>query len=121
MLDGTVLVIEGRGYEPESGELVFNALATVHYVVGSDEYRIRTNAMGRGGDFPIVPVDGGFDWFIDMGGPKVRYEIRLVEGQWLEEGYYVTPDGEEMKIIELRLDRLGDTDWPAAGAVEMVD
>ncbi|WP_265563280.1 DUF1579 domain-containing protein [Sphingomicrobium arenosum] len=116
MLDGAILVIEGRGYEGETGALSFNAFGVIHYDVAAQQYRIRTNAMGRGGEFRVEPVENGFDWFIEQG-PPIRYEARLIEGQWIETGYIALPGREEARLIDMRLDRLGDTDWPMAGAV----
>ena len=49
-LDGSVKLIEGRGYE-EDGRVGFNALGIVYYDLAKQAYGLRSFAQGRGGDF----------------------------------------------------------------------
>ena len=58
-LDGSIKVIEGRGYETD-GRVGFNAFGVISYSTEAKSYRIRSHAMGRYGDFAIVPTDDGY-------------------------------------------------------------
>src|SRR5689334_4691855 len=49
-LDGTVKVIEGRGYEKD-GRVGFNALGIVYFDAQKRAYGFRSWALGRGGEF----------------------------------------------------------------------
>jgi hypothetical protein len=48
-LDGSVRVIEGRGYEAD-GSVIFNAFAIISYDLTKREYRMRSYAQGYTGD-----------------------------------------------------------------------
>ena len=39
--------------------------------------------------------------------------------RWREVGECIAGDAPPMQIVEMNLRRVGDTDWPAAGAVPM--
>ena len=49
-LDGSVRVIEGRGYDAD-GRVTFNALAIISYNPATRTYSMRSYAMGSAGDF----------------------------------------------------------------------
>ncbi len=53
-LDGSVKVIEGRGYEPD-GRVAFNAFGVISYDPAKQGYTMRSYAQGRVGDFVITP------------------------------------------------------------------
>src|SRR3989454_12646083 len=53
-LDGTVKVIEGRGYD-ESGKVTFNAFGTVSYNPDTDRFTLHSHALGMVGDFNLTP------------------------------------------------------------------
>ena len=118
MLDGSILVVEGRGYDSETGSLDFNAFGAIHYDMMTQEYRLRSTAQGRSGDFLVQPVEGGFDWFIEQGPVKIRYEARNVDGRWIETGFLSMPGREdELQFMRMELERIGDSDWPSGGEV----
>src|SRR5436190_20265537 len=52
-LDGSLKVIEGRGHDPD-GSVRFNAFGIVSYDPAKKAYSMRSYAMGRTGDFPLV-------------------------------------------------------------------
>src|SRR4051812_14270922 len=52
-LDGSVKVIEGRGYD-DQGKVTFNALGIISYDIDQKTYSMRSYAMGRSGDFPVT-------------------------------------------------------------------
>lgn len=115
-LQGGVKVIEGRGYEPD-GKVSFNAFATISYDVQKESYQMRSYAQGYAGDFTMVLTDKGYYWTIPMGPVQVRYTMTMENNEWVEIGERMVPGQPAQKFFEMRLKRLGDTDWPAAGAV----
>jgi hypothetical protein len=52
-------------------------------------------------------------------GAIMRYTDTVRDGSWLDVGEYVAGDAPPRRVVELNLSRVGDTDWPAAGAVPM--
>lgn len=116
-LGGSVRVIEGRGYDAE-GATVFNAMAVLSWDEQQDRYRFRSWANGRDGDFEFRRTDDGFVWEVPAGpGAVVRYTAVVRDGAWHERGDYVREGMDPMPMMEMTLRRVGDTDWPAAGAV----
>lgn len=120
ILDGTVRIIEGRGYDAASGALTFNAFATISYDAVKKAWNMRSHAMGRAGDFNFAPTADGFTWSLPAG-PKaiVRYTAVIKDGNWREIGEYVMEGQPPRQVFEMNVKRIGDTDWPAAGAVPM--
>jgi len=115
-LDGAVRVVEGRGYDGD-GALVFNAFGTISFDPATNAYSMRALAMGRVGDFPITLTEGGFSWEIAAGPATIRYTATVEGGVWSEIGERIVPGQEPMRFFEMRVERLGDTDWPAGGAL----
>jgi len=115
-LDSTLKLIEGRGYDAE-GKLVFHAVATLGYDARKKAYAFRTNARGEIGDFAFTPTDSGFVWEIPTPSFTMRYTAVIRDGRWREVGERIVTGGQPVRFIELDVTRLGDTDWPAGGAV----
>lgn len=116
-LDGAVRVIEGRGHDAD-GRVVFNAFGTIAFDPGKGRYTLHSHAMGRVGAFPLTVTGDGFQWELPAGpGTTLRYTARVVDGRWLETGERITDGGPPVQVFGMTLDRIGDTDWPAAGAV----
>lgn len=117
MLDGTVMVIEGKGYE-EDGSVPFNAFAVVSYDPATKAYSMRSYALGYSGDFPLTVKDKGYSWQIPAGpNAVIRYHADLSDGTFTEVGDYVAEGQPPRRIFEMKLQRVGDTDWPAAGVL----
>ncbi|MEP6941745.1 MAG: DUF1579 domain-containing protein [Betaproteobacteria bacterium] len=116
MLDGSVKVIEGKGYDPE-GKVTFNAFATISYDVATKVYTMHSNALGRVGDFVLVPTSEGFTWEIPAGPVTIRYNAVVKDGTWHEVGDRIAPGQETLRFFDMNLKRVGDTDWPAGGAI----
>src|SRR5204863_3103992 len=57
-LDGSVKVIEGRGYEAD-GRVGFNAFGVIFYDSMKKAYGFRSWALGRAGDFKFELVPDG--------------------------------------------------------------
>lgn len=117
-LDGTVKVIEGRGYDSASGKVSFNALGVISYDPGKRAYSLHSWALGRSGDFALKRTEDGYVWEIPAGpGSTIRYTATIQNGKWREVGDRIVPDKEPQRIFEMNLVRVGDTDWPGAGAI----
>jgi hypothetical protein len=115
-LDGSVKVIEGKGYEAD-GKIGFNAFATISYDTVKKVYNLHSYAQGRIGDFVLKPTSDGLIWDITAGPMIIRHTITIKDGVWREVGHYIMPGKEPVQVLEINLKRIGDTDWPAAGAV----
>lgn len=117
MLDGTALVIEGRGYD-ETGKLVFNAFAVISYDAATDQYAMNSWTDGRSGKFPFAVTDKGFDWSVPLpNGATIQYSATLADGKWVEAGSYARQGMPPLEFAKLDVQRIGDTDWPASGFV----
>lgn len=116
MIGGSIKVIEGRTTEAD-GEVTFNAFAVVSWDDATDRYTMRSWANGMAADFPLEATADGFKWSAPSGGGRMDYVTTHRDGEWVETGDFVMPDGEPMRVIELRLRRRGDTGWPAADPV----
>jgi hypothetical protein len=116
-LDGSVKVIEGRGYEA-SGKVTFNAFGTISYNAAKHAYTLHSYAMGNVGDFVLTPTADGYLWEIPAGPMTIRYTASIKDGTWREVGDQIVSGKDPVRFFEMNLKRVGDTDWPAAGAVE---
>lgn len=118
-LDGSIRVVEGRGYLPD-GSIGFNAFAVISYDPAKKAYTMRSYTGGRYGDFPLQARADGFDWQIPAGpNATVRYTAVVKDGTWVETGEFVAEGQPPRKFFEMRLKRIGDSDWPSGGAVPM--
>ena len=116
-LDGSVKVLEGRGYEAD-GRVGFNAFGTISYNPATKTYTLHSHAMGSVGDFPFKPTPDGYTWEIPMGPARtLRYTAVIKDGTLKEVGDVLEPGKEPFRNFEMTLTRIGDTTWPAAGAV----
>jgi hypothetical protein len=115
-LDGSVKVVEGRGYDAD-GKVGFNAFATISYKPATQGYAMHSYAQGNVGDFVLTPTADGFVWEIPAGPMIIRYTATIKDGAWREVGDRILPGKEPMRFFEMNLKRIGDTTWPAAGAV----
>jgi len=115
-LDGSVKVIEGRGYDAE-GKVAFNAFGTVSYDPGTRVYTLHSYAMGNVGDFSFKPTADGYVWEIPAGPMTIRYTCVVKDGTWHEVGDRIVPGKEPVRFFEMNLKRIGDTTWPASGAI----
>jgi len=115
-LDGSVKVIEGRGYGAD-GKLTFNAFGTISYNPATHAYTLHSYAMGNAGDFVLTPAADGVAWEIPAGPMTIRYTAVIKDGAWREVGDRILSGKESVRFFEMNLKRVGDTNWPAAGAV----
>ena len=116
LLGGAVHVVEGRGYNAD-GSTGFNALAIISYDPDKEAYSMRSYAMSLAGDFPMVLTPTGAVWTIPAGPATIRYTITVQDGVWHEVGERVMEGQPPMAFFEMTLKRIGDSSWPAAGAI----
>lgn len=115
-LEGSLKVIEGRGYDAD-GRVTFNAFGIVSYNPSMRAYSMRSYAQGYAGDFSFKPTADGYTWEIPAGPAMIRYTA-TIKGDVLHEiGERIVASGDPIRIFEMTLKRVGDSDWPAAGAV----
>ena len=115
-LDGSVKVIEGRGYNAD-GTVGFNAFGTISYNPATHVYTLHSYAMGNVGDFVITRTGDGYTWEIPAGPMTIRYTAVIKDGAWREVGDRIVPGKDPVRFFEMNLKRVGDTNWPAAGAI----
>ncbi|MGA7989883.1 MAG: DUF1579 domain-containing protein [Thermoanaerobaculia bacterium] len=115
-LDGSVKVIEGRGYEAD-GRVSFNAFGTISFSPATSAYTFHSYAMGNVGDFTIKPTPDGYTWEIPAGPTTIRYTAVIKDGTLREVGDRLAPGKDPVRFFEMTLTHIGDTTWPAGGAV----
>jgi hypothetical protein len=115
-LDGSVKVIEGRGYNSD-GKVTFNAFGTISYNPATHVYTLHSYAQGNVGDFVLTPTADGYVWEIPAGPVIIRYTAVIKDGAWREVGDRIMQGKEAVRFFEMNLKRVGDTNWPAGGAV----
>lgn len=74
---------------------------------------------GRSGDFALTPSADGYVWEIPAGPMIIRYTAVIKDGAWREVGDRIAPGKDPVRFFEMNLKRVGDTTWPAAGAIPM--
>lgn len=117
LLDGTVRLVEGRGYDG-AGKTVFNAFAVISYDPVKRAYSMRSYAEGYTGDFPLTVRGDGWSWSQPMGpGATLKYTATFTRDGWRETGERVAGDATPVRMFEMNLKRVGDGAWPAGGAV----
>lgn len=115
-LDGSVKVVEGRGYNAD-GTVGFNAFGTISYNPATRAYTLHSYAQGNSGDFALKPTPDGYVWEIPAGQMTIRYTCVVKDGTWREVGDRIMPGKEPVRFFEMNLKRVGDTTWPAGGAI----
>ncbi len=115
-LDGSVKVIEGRGYNAD-GTVGFNAFGTISYNPAMRVFTLHSYAQGNVGDFVLTRTADGYVWEIPAGPMTIRYTAVIKDGAWREVGDRIALGKDPVRFFEMNLKRVGSTDWPAAGAV----
>ena len=115
-LSGSVKVIEGRGYDAD-GTVSFNAFGTISYNTFKREYTLHSYAQGFVGDFVLKLSSDGYVWEIPAGPVTIRYTAVIKDGVWHEVGDRIAPGKDPIRFFDMNLTRIGDTNWPADGAV----
>jgi hypothetical protein len=118
LLGGAVKVVEGRGYGAD-GSTEFNALAVISFVPQTGRYVFRSYAQGHAGEYPFELRPDGFRWSMRFGSTLIQHTATVRDGEWVEVGERIDEGKPPVRIDELRLKRVADSDWPAAGAVPL--
>ncbi len=116
MGEGAVRVLEGRSYGPQ-GRLTATNFEIISFNASSKSYSLRVYTEGSIADVAVAPTAGGFTLEYPAGDATVRFTIAVTNGVWSEVAERRTANREPVRFLELVLHRVGDTDWPAAGAV----
>jgi hypothetical protein len=116
MLGGTIKVIEGRGFS-DGRNVGFNAFGVVSYDVQKQAYEFRSYAQGYAGTFPFEATPTGYVWSTPAAGGIVRYTATITATTWHEVGDLIADGKPPVRIFEMNLTRIGDSDWPEAGAL----
>jgi hypothetical protein len=117
MLDGTLKVLEGRGYEPD-GKLEFNAFGIISFNPRTKAYSMRSWAQGNVGDFPFKPTPNGYVWEIPAGpNAIIRYTAVVKGDDYREIGEQIVGGGPPTQIFEMNLKRVGATKWPSGDPI----
>ncbi|MBA3804626.1 MAG: DUF1579 domain-containing protein, partial [Acidobacteria bacterium] len=103
-------------YGPD-GKVAFNAFGTISYNPATRAYTLHSYAQGNVGDFVLTPTSDGYVWEIPAGTMTIRYTAVIKDGVLREVGDRIMPSKEPVRFFEMNLKRVGDTNWPAAGAV----
>lgn len=100
-LDGTALLIEGKGVS--NGVVIHNALAVLSYDRENGNYDFNSFLQnGRKGLYEAEMIDGDFYWYP---GDNVRYIIRIDDdGKWVEKGEFKSGD-QWVQFFEMTLER----------------
>src|SRR6478672_3159841 len=98
-LDGSVKVIEGRGYDPD-GTVTFNAFGTISYNPATQVYTLHSYAQGYVGDFVLTLTADGYVWEIPAGPMTIRYTAVVKNGAWREVGDRIMPGKEPVRFFE---------------------
>lgn len=107
-LDGLVLLIEGTGRDPQSGEVTFNAMATVSYDEASKSYKMRSHSDGRylETELKVSETGKGFEWGFAAGPGRVRYVMKIDDaGAWVETGEFLRDGAPPMKMLEMKVQK----------------
>lgn len=117
MLGGAIKVVEGHSYT-EAGETAFNAFAVISWDEEAGAYMMRSYAGGHASDFPLTADATGFRWSVQTESGPIDYVTVHTPGEWVETGDMQIEGREPLRVITMRLKRVGDSAWPAAGAVD---
>lgn len=94
-LDGRILVVEGLHHSKDDpSQVVHHAFGVISHDPESGGYRFQTHlANGRSGVYEMRLEDDDILWFLDSPRGKIRYTIRIRDGEWREIGEF-SADGE---------------------------
>jgi hypothetical protein len=114
--EGSLKLLEGRVYAA-GGRADRYSVEIISYAPASGAYALRLYSQGAVVDLPIKPQSGGFTLEYPDGAATVRFTIAVTGESWHEVAERRLPGAEPFRFLELTLQRLGNTEWPAAGIV----
>jgi hypothetical protein len=105
-LDGLLLLIEGTGRNPDSGEIQFRALATIAYDDAAKVYRFRAYNDGNYMDTELKVPANGFAWGYKAGPAQIAFVMKLDDkGDWVETGEVTMPNGPAQRIFDMTVSK----------------
>lgn len=105
-LDGLVLLIEGTGRDTKTGDVAFNALATVSFDEATKTYRFRAHNDGRYLETELIVGDRSFEWGYTTGPAMVTNRMAVDEsGRWIEHTDVVVNNGPPQRLVQMRLSK----------------
>lgn len=116
MLDETIQVVEGAGWD-SAGKRIFHAFATMALDPSTGKLQMHSHAEGRVGDFEIKLTESGFTWEYAAGPMTIHYVATVADDRWHEYGERILEGRDPIRFMEMNLKRIGDTKWPAEGAI----
>jgi hypothetical protein len=105
--DGTVLKVHGVGRAtdgPQKGNVVFEANATAWF--DAQQNRLRMVARTAAGDSTEASLEFKPDtliWSFPIQAGRIRFTIAYSDTDWHEVGHYITPNGQAIPTIDMRL------------------
>lgn len=103
-LGGLLLLIEGTGRNSDTGDVMFNALATIAYDEAAKVYHFRAYNDGRYLDTELKVPENGFEWGYKAGPVDVRFVMSLNDkGEWVETGNVKLGDNPPQRTFEMTL------------------
>ncbi len=108
-LEGSVLLVEGRGWIATPGapdRVVHHALGVVSYDPEARKFTLRSYlATGQSGDFTLTLVEGGVSWARDVPGGRIRNTAHYSPTEWHEIGEFSRDGTTWTQVMEIRLQR----------------
>jgi len=108
-LDGSVLLVEGRGWISTPGtpdRVVHHALGIVSYDPEVKKFTLRSYlSTGQYGDFALTLVEGGVSWTREVPGGRIRNTAHYSTSEWREIGEFSRDGTTWTQIMEIRLQR----------------
>jgi len=105
-LGGLVLLVEGTGRDPRTGDVVFNALATISFDDVAGKYRFRAFNDGNYLDTELIVRENGVEWGYTRGPAVVTNVMKLdVDGRWVEFTDVSVGGGPSRRVAEIRVAR----------------
>lgn len=115
-LEGSLRVIERRSYGSD-GKLAENTLEIISYNAETKAYFIRWYGQGIASDLPITPSANGFSLEYPAGKDRIRFTVVVANGTWTEIAERISSGKQPVRLIEMTLRRLQNTDWPTGGSL----
>lgn len=106
---GTVLIVRGTGRSmqaPDSGQVAFEAAATIWFDPDSSRLRMRAHRAEGVSVVPDIELrPDTLIWAFPVPGGRVRYIIAYSRTDWHEVGHFLREGAAPMPFIEMRLRR----------------
>jgi hypothetical protein len=107
-VNNSVLVIDGLGIDAATNQVVHQAYAVISYDRSASKYLMR--AFRGDGNYidadAMVEQDGSFVWgFTHPQAGRMKYTIRMVNGQWVEKGEMSRDNATWFPFFEMTLSK----------------